>query len=282
MSRILILGGKGLLGGALARAFADHDVTVWDRTELDITDESSAREKITALRPDVIINCAAWNDVDGAERNPEAANALNGTAVGALGGIAKSLGVPMVHYSTDYVFDGMSPAGYTEDSRPNPVNAYARSKALGEELLARATDAHYLIRTSRLYGPLPESPGAKPSFVLRIIAEARASKDLPVVHEEPGSFTYVKDLAEATRTLIESHASHGIYHLIPEGEATWYDCAREIVDALGLPTVVRPIPRSMHPVKRAIPPYTVLRSTKVPYLREWKTALRDFLSTSLP
>lgn len=282
MERILILGGKGLLGGALREVFADRAVTVWDRDEADITDESSLRGKIRELGPEAVINCAAWNDVDGAEKSPELANELNGTAVGRLAALCRQMEIPLVHYSTDFVFDGLNTAGYAEDAEPNPVNAYGASKAQGERLLRKGTEAYYLIRTSRLYGPPSESHGAKKNFVLRIIGEARATASLPVVDAEPGAFTYVKDLAEATAGLIDRNVPYGVYHLTPAGQATWYECAREIVSILGLPTKVEPVPRSSHPVRRVIPPYTVLRSTKVPHLREWREALRDFISTYRP
>ena len=278
--KVLILGGKGLLGGALAKAFLGHNVIVWDRAELDIADETSARKKIPELRPELIINCAAWNDVDGAEDHPDQAERLNGTAVGSLAAIARELGVTIIHYSTDYVFDGTNREGYDEDASPNPINAYGRSKALGERLLREATDEFYLIRTSRLYGPRPESPAAKISFVLRIAELARLKREVSSVDEESGAFTYVKDLAEATRRLVRDSAPYGIYHLTPSGQATWYQCAKEIVSSLGLATVVRPVPRSAYPVRRVIPPYTLLRSTKVPHLRDWKIALRDFLTTN--
>ncbi len=278
MSGTLLFGGHGLLGSAIRRLWIDETFVVPPEGGLDITNEDTIRIFVEEADPARIINCAAWNDVDGAEENEEAAMQVNAHAVRNLARLARERSIPFVHFSTDYVFDGTDPRGYAEDAPPHPVNAYGRSKALGEQYARQETDQHYLIRTSRLYGFPPESSRAKKNFVVRIAEDARAKEVLSCVDEEPGAFTFADDVAIALKRLLDDQAPYGTYHLTAAGEATWFACAQEIVRILGLPTKVVPVPRSAYPAKRQIPPYTVLRSTKIPHLRPWAEALADFLS----
>lgn len=277
MSGTLLIGGNGLLGSAIRRLWTDETFVVPPEGGVDITDEATVRQFVEDTDPSRIINCAAWNDVDGAEENEEAATAVNAHAVRILARLARERSIPFVHFSTDYVFDGTDPHGYTEDAPPHPVNAYGRSKALGEQYARQETDQHYVIRTSRLYGFPGTSSRAKKSFVVRIAEDARSKQEISSVDEEPGAFTFADDVALGLKRLLDDQAPFGTYHLTAAGEATWFACAQAIVEILGLPTRVVPVPRSSFPAKRQIPPYTVLRSTKIPHLRPWKEALADFL-----
>lgn len=285
--KVLILGAKGLLGEALQKAFAAHDVLARDREELDVTDFVRLRSEIARLSPDAAINCVAWNDVDGAEAEAERGGAhardrarlLNCDVVKELAKICSAAHLPLVTYSTDHVFNGEKTTGYTEDDRPNPINAYGRSKACGEAALQEETSDFYLVRTSRLYGPKPRSPHAKSSFVLRMVELGAHNTQISVVDEEPGAFTFVKDLAEATKKIVEEKFPYGVYHLTADGAATWFECAKEIFDFLGMEIKLTPVRRKDFPRPAPIPACSILLNTKFPRLRDWKDALYDFLST---
>jgi dTDP-4-dehydrorhamnose reductase len=165
MKKILILGARGNLGQQLLKVFADFEVTAWDREEIDLGNREDLRQKILTLRPEIVINAAAYNNVDQAEEEPAAARLINGEAVGWLAEICKETGAVLVHYSTDYVFKGDKKEGYTEDAIPEPPSAYAQSKFLGEQKILEVKPKFYLIRTSRLFGPAGTGAGAKTSFV---------------------------------------------------------------------------------------------------------------------
>lgn len=276
---VALLGAKGLLGEALQAVFAGHDVRGYDREELDVTDFSRLRDELARVRPDVVLNCVAWNDVDGAETKQEAAELLNTRVPRELAKISQSLEAVLVHYSTDNVFDGNNPSGYAEDALPNPVNAYGRTKYGGEIGVREEAQKYYLIRTSRLYGKVPSSAIAKPSFVMRMIELGKTRTEISVVNEEPGAFTYARDLAVATRQILEEQLPFGIYHRTADGVATWYECAVEIFKYLNLSITVKPILRKDFPRAARVPASSVLLSTKLPPLRSWRDALHEFLDT---
>ncbi len=286
LMKVLILGAKGLLGEALQKIFEDHETIVYDREELDVTDFTKLRLEITRLQPEVIISCVAWNDVDSAEAEEGRENSgglnrarfVNCDVPRELAERSRKLGIIFVTYSTDHVFDGENPAGYREDDQPNPVNAYGRSKYCGEQAVQAVGGKSYIIRTSRLYGHKPRSPAAKLNFVLRMIELSKANKELSSVHEEPGVFTYVKDLAETTMKLILEKYPYGIYHLTNSGAVTWYECAREIFRYLNIEIKLKPAGRRDFPRPARTPKHSILQNTKFPPLRNWKDALHDFLT----
>lgn len=286
MMKVLILGAKGLLGEALQKEFSALEVIAYDREELDVADFEKLRSEIKRISPNIIINCVAWNDVDGAEAEADRtqqgledrAMLLNCHVVRELAKISKSFNAILVTYSTDNVFSGRKEDGYTENEVLDPVNAYGRSKACGEAAVQDETDKFYLIRTSRLYGHKPRSSAAKTSFVLKMIELGEKNKELSVVDEEPGAFTYVKDLAQATKKLIEDKYPFGIYHLTANGAVTWYECAKEIFARLGKDITLKPVARKAFPRPAAVPAHSILINTKFPPLRDWREALADFLS----
>ncbi len=276
MERPLILGSKGTLGGQLVRLYPA--AVAWDREDVDVTDFPSLRAKVAALPfiPEGIINCVAFNDVDGAEDRPDAAFALNGDFVGRLAGYAKELAIPLVHYSTNYVFDGAA-GEYAETALPAPVSAYGRSKFRGEQLAAEA-DAHtYIVRTAVIFGPKGESEVSKKSFV-DIMLDLAAKRDtIQAVSDEINSVTCAPDLARGTFELLRTLPAPGIYHLANSGSASWFDFAREIFRIAGKRVTVLPVPSTHFPRKAARPPKAVLLNTKLPPLRPWTEALADFL-----
>jgi dTDP-4-dehydrorhamnose reductase len=275
--RPLILGAKGTLGGQLLKLYPG--AVGWDREEVNVLDFPSLRDKVESLEspPDAVINCVAFNDVDGAEDHPDRAFALNAGYVGTLAAYARELGVPLVHYSTNYVFDGAA-GEYTEADTPSPLSAYGRSKARGEQLLVEAGGRGYVLRTAVIFGPKGASDLSKKSFV-DIMLDLSAKRDtIQAVSDEINSVTYAPDLAAATCDLLAAAPPPGIYHAVNSGAASWFDFAREIFHIAGRPVTVLPVPSTQFPRKAARPPKSVLLSTKLPPLRPWTAALADFLN----
>ena len=274
--KTLILGAQGMLGHALSEVFKDKNPILWDRTDLDIANQEEVGKKLLTLKPTLIINAAAYTDVDGAEKNQKLANAINGEAVGYLAEVAKELGAIIVHYSTDYVFDGTKKAGYQEDDLPSPVGAYGASKFLGEKLLLKNSEMYYLIRSSWLFG----EDGAK-NFVKKILTKAKNQSSLKVVNDHFGKPTYAKDLARRTREIIDSQKPCGIYHVTnetPEGGITWFDLAKKAIELKGLKTEVVPVAAKEFPQAAKRPQYAALINTKLEPIRSWEEALKEYLS----
>lgn len=291
--KILILGAKGNLGGQLIKVFAtENEVIAWDREEIDITDKELVIKKISDVKPNIIINAAAYNAVDKCEEDKAEfalAKKLNCEAVGYLAEAALEVNAVLVHYSSDYVFDGgvktkkeSRGAGFKEDDQPCPVNKYGETKMQGErELITRSNKGlkWYLIRTSKLFGPKGESEFAKPSFFDMMLKLAKEKEFLDVVNEEMSCFTYTPDLALYTKKLIESDKGSGIYHLINEGPCTWYKAAKELFKIAGVKIKVNPVSSEKFPRPAKRPAYSVLLNTKFEQLRDWKEALEEYLNS---
>ena len=275
--KVLILGAKGSLGQTFVDLYHDHDVSAWDRDECDITDENQTHELITELTPDLVINCAAYNAVDKAEEDHGVADMINGSAVGFIAKAANEIGATMVHFSTNYVFDGNNQAGYNEDDATNPGSAYAKSKLLGEMELQENTDNFYLVRTAWLYGRSSET--GKPSFVDSMLALAKDGKEIRGIVDEFASPTYVLDLAQATRALVEQNKPFGIYHLTNSGQTSWYEWAKEIFTIRGVKANLISISRDDYPRKAQRPQYGILNNTKFVELRPWTEALKEYLGS---
>ncbi len=261
----------------LRQARGEEQIIAWDKEEIDITNEIEVNRKIKNLKPEIIINVAAYNAVDRAEEEPALANLVNGSAVGFLAQAAKETGAVLVHYSTGYVFDGTK-NGYKEDDPPKPINAYGRSKFLGEKLLRENYDRFYLIRTNLLYGRPGRSDLSKPSFVELMLKKARETNTIEAVSDEISNPTYVKDLALATIDLINQEYPFGIYHLVNEGQASWSDWAKEI---FGIKKIeVNLVSILSEKLRRSAPrpKYSTLSNTKFTKLRPWPEALREYLS----
>ena len=250
----------------------------WDREEIDALDWCSVGAKIAGLGfvPDALVNCIAFNDVDGAEDRPEMAFALNGLYPGKLAELARRMDIPLVHYSTNYVFDGVA-GEYTEDAAPNPLSVYARSKLRGEQVVAENGGRWYVVRTSVIFGPKGPSGLSKKSFVEIMLDLAVRRDTIQVVSDEVNSVTYAPDLAAATRGLLESQPPPGIYHAANSGSASWFDFAGEIFRLAGKNVRLVPVPSTQFPRKAARPPKAVLLNTKLPPLRPWQEALAEFL-----
>lgn len=276
MSKVLVLGSKGMLGGQLLKVFG-NEAQGWDREDCDVRQFKDLTLKIQAFGPDAIINCVAYNDVDGAESNVEAANILNGELPGQLALISRELDVPVVHFSTNYVFDGKK-GEYKEDDVPSPLSVYAASKYKGEQLLQHRAEKFYLIRTAVLFGPPGESTSSKRSFVDLMLDLSEKTDTIKAVNDEVNSVTYVNDLAQAVRILPAQKFPYGIYHFANLGSASWYDLAKEIFSITGKKINLEAVPSSAFKRYAPRPKKAVLLNTKFIAFRPWQVALKEYLS----
>lgn len=271
--KILILGAQGMLGRALAAVLADWRPVLWDREELDIADEKSVREKVGSGGWEVIINAAAYTDVDGAETHRDEAMAVNADGVRYLAEAAKRSGALLVHYSTDYVFPGDKIGGYAEGDKPGPaVNAYGESKLRGEQALLDSAPRSFLLRTAWLYGA-----GGR-NFVDTMLRLGRERDQIAVVDDQHGSPTYTRDVAQATRDLLSGDFTPGIYHLVNAETTTWYGLAQEIFRLAGMTVQLTPVTSGQFPGPAKRPAWSALRHTRGPSLRPWQAALYEYLS----
>lgn len=277
---VLVTGGAGMLGRAwrelLAAAGVEHHSA--DVGEIDLTSEASVA--CIASGPwRTVINCAAWTNVDGAESAEAAATAVNGRGVEMLADACLVRGALVVHYSTDYVFDGQASAPYRADGPRAPLNAYGRSKAVGEEALERSGAEHLIIRTSWLYAPWGNN------FVRTIARLAREKPVLRVVNDQRGRPTSAEHLARASAALIAAGA-RGTLHATDGGECTWFDFASEIVRLAGAPCRVEPCTSAEFPRPAKRPAYSVLdlsvAEAKIGPMPPWRDNLRDVMSRLEP
>ena len=254
-----------------------------DRATLDLADADAIRRVVGETRPDVIINAAAYTAVDRAESESELAMRINGVAPGVLAEEAKRVGALLVHYSTDYVFDGTKASPYVETDAPNPINAYGRSKLAGERAIEVVGGAHLILRTSWVYAPRGKN------FFLTIANKARAGEALRVVNDQSGTPTSAAFLATSTAALLrrsDGAALRGVYHLVPFGETTWCGFARAIVAALDARVDVAAIASKEFSTPAARPVNSVLDANRI--ARDfgverpaWETLLADCVATYL-
>lgn len=230
--KILVVGAAGRLGSALARGCSGWaDVTAAARGDLDVRDRRAVTDLVARLRPDVVVNGAAWTDVDGAEDEPAEALAVNAFAVRGLAAAARSAGAALVHFSTDFVFDGAGDRPYREEDPPNPQSVYARSKLLGERF-AREAPRHYVLRVESLFGWPPGEP--RRTSVDRLIDAIAEGREAPVFVDRVVSPSYRDDVAAAAGRLIAAGAAPGLYHCVNSGSCTFEELAIEVGRQLGV------------------------------------------------
>jgi len=260
--RIALVGAEGQLGAAIAHECRPgHDVLEITHSMLDITDDEAVRALMAKAKPDAIVNCAAYNDVDGAEDRPVDALNLNAFAVRALARAADACGCALVHYSTDFVFDGKASRPYTETDAPNPRGAYAASKLMGEWFAADAPRA-YVLRVESLFGAVSSGRPAKGS-VASILKSIQSGSEARVFEDRTISPTYVMDAAAATRKLLEQSAPPGLYHCVNSGSCTWLDLAREVARRLGVEPKLVPVRMADAKLRAERPMYCVLSNAKL-------------------
>jgi dTDP-4-dehydrorhamnose reductase len=280
--RIVVLGAPGQLGRDLCPRLAGEVIPL-GRAGADLTDAVGVRAKLTALRPEVVVNCAAYNFVDQAESEPAPAFAVNAWAVRDLATLCRDLDATLVHFSTDYVFglDADRKTPYLETDAPGPVSVYGLSKLTGEYLVRGICPKHFVVRTCGLYG-VWGSGGKGGNFVETMLRLAGQGKRLPVVHDQRCTPSFTADVATATAGLLRT-AAYGLYHVTSAGDCTWYELAKETFRLAGL--AVDLIPATSAEVGRPArrPLYSVLSNEKlrtpgVLLPRPWKEALAAYLA----
>ncbi len=270
-----ILGGRGMLGTDLAAACARRgfDVRVYDLPECDITNPEHLERAVRDA--DLIVNCAAYTDVDGAESQAELAHCVNGAAVGRLGELARHNGKWVLHISTDFIFDGRLDRPYVETDAPNPISQYGKSKLAGERLLRESGCSHCIIRLEWMYG----SHGR--NFISKLVERAKTSERLKVVDDQVGSPTATVEVARVIGDLSEKMAA-GVFHFAGAGYVSRYEMAAFILERLGLEVELRPCRTSDYPTPAARPLNSRFDCTKVQGLRgeparPWQEPLDEFL-----
>lgn len=272
-----------MLGQELERVYREDEayvVSAWDREDIDVTDFETTERAIRELSPALIVNAIAYNAVDRCEEDEseyQRAVLLNTEVPGFLARVAKDIDASFVHYSTDYVFDGESDDGYREDTLPHPISRYGMSKWEGEKRVQSIGGTYYLIRLSKLFGEPAMSEDGKKSFFEKMLEVAEGKTGVSVVDGERSRFTYAPDLALATKVLEQHPTSSGIYHLVNEGSATWYEAAKELFRLAGVSVEVRPIPPEEMPRPAKRPRASSLLNTKFIPFRPYTEALEEFL-----
>ncbi|PRA14255.1 MULTISPECIES: dTDP-4-dehydrorhamnose reductase [Pseudomonas] len=285
--RILITGQHGQVSRELQRHLQGlGELIVLGRDQLDLANPDQIRQQVRAHRPDLIINAAAHTAVDQAQSEPEVAFAINATAPGVLAEEAKALGIPLIHYSTDYVFDGSKPAPYTEADTPNPLGVYGQSKLAGEQAIAAVGGEHLILRTSWVYS----SHGK--NFLLTMQRLLQEKPQMRIVADQIGAPTWAGSIASSTRSLIErwqagEPGEWGVYHLTAGGETSWFGFAQAIGEHLRQQgkacADLEPIPSSAYPTPAKRPLNSRLDCTRLQQQwhvsqPHWQDALRECLA----
>ena len=272
--RYLVTGAGGMLGADLLRTLDGREVTALTRAQLDVTDLDAVRRAVRGH--DVIINASAYTKVDDAETHEDEAYAVNATGTQNLAIAASEVGAKLATISTDYVFDGMATSPYREDAPRDPINAYGRTKAAGEELaIAAHPDGTYVVRTAWLYG------AGGPNFAQTMIRLAASHDTVAVVADQLGQPTWTGDLAERIVATLDTWAPAGIYHGTNSGETTWFGFAKAVFSAAGLnPDRVTPTDSSLFVRPAPRPSYSVLghaawNAIGLEPMRDWNEALAD-------
>lgn len=273
----LVVGAAGQLGSAfMANLLDEYAVVGHTRQTLDVTDHAAVLEAVADARPAVIVNCAAYNDVDGAEDDPVTAFSVNAFAVRSLARAAKQAGAVLVHFSTDFVFSGDTDRPYTEDDRPSPQSVYAQSKLVGEWMAADAP-RHYVLRVESLFGGLQRR-----SSIDKIIHALRTGGEAPVFADRYVSPSFVGDVVSATRALLRANAAPGVYHCVNNGFGTWLEVGEEIARLLGSPTGrLVPVLTTEVKLKAPRPRFAALEAKRLAQqgivMPEWQDAVRRHL-----
>lgn len=280
LRKILITGANGQLGWELAQLAATYpayEFVLVDRTQLDLSHPEAFEQIIDDIAPDCIINTAAYTAVDKSETEKELAYTVNASAVQELAIICKKMGIPLITYSTDYVFDGAATEPYLPNTKLDPVNYYGSTKATGEALALEANEQTIVIRTSWVFSTHGNN------FVKTMLRLMKEKESLNIVADQKGRPTYARDLAKATMQIVQAIATgqsiSGIFHYANQGETTWYDFAVKIKEIAGLSCKLNPIDTEAFPTPAKRPKYSVLDTQKIEALLpspipNWETALQ--------
>jgi dTDP-4-dehydrorhamnose reductase len=261
VGRVLVAGAAGQLGAAIVAAFADREVIAYTRATLDVTDDAAVRAAVAAARPDVIVNCTSFNDVDGAEDRPIEAFEVNAFAVRSLARAAEAAGARLVHYSTDFVFDGNASSPYDEAATPAPKSTYAASKLTGEWFACDAPGT-LVLRVESLFGTGRAWPGRRGTMDA-LVAGLEQGRRVRVFTDRTVSPSYTVDVAAATRHLVDTGAAPGLYHCVNSGQATWEGVARELARQIGAEPALDLITMESVAMKAARPRFCALANGKI-------------------
>jgi len=288
--RIMLIGSHGQVGWELQRRLAPlGEVVPFTRQTLDLSDADQIRVRVREISPDLIVNAAAYTAVDRAEEEPKQAMAVNGLAPGILAEEAKRIGAAIIHYSTDYVFDGTKTTPYTEEDITNPINEYGRTKLAGEKAIQAVGAPHLILRTSWVYGLRGKN------FLLTILRLARESEEISIVDDQIGAPTWSRTIAETSARILavgplSFEVASGIYHLTATGSTSWYGFAKAILALDPNPNEqvckhILPIQTASYPTPARRPAYSVLSNFKLEstfglVIPDWKQGLESALSFS--
>jgi dTDP-4-dehydrorhamnose reductase len=285
-SKILVTGANGQLGNELRRIcknFPGLQFIYTDVDMLDITNPDAVSVFMEASRPAMVVNCAAFTDVEGAEDNYKMARKVNSLAPQVLAAACAMQDAFMIHVSTDYVFDGETTIPYTEENETNPMSIYGQTKLEGEEKIKTVFDNYIILRTSWLYSEYGHN------FMRSILSKAKENSSLEVVDDQIGSPTYARDLANTIidiiiKSILNPTAYHpGVYNYTNQGSCSWYEFAQEIVAIAGIDCEIKPVKTDKYPTKAKRPKYSVLDTTKIRSsfgigIPNWKDSLKECLS----
>jgi dTDP-4-dehydrorhamnose reductase len=279
--KVVVTGAAGHLGAAIVQELSrGHDLVGLARKDLDITSRAAVSETMARLRPDVIVNCAAYNDVDRAQSDPSPALEINAFGVMALARAAAGQGAALVHFSTDFVFDGDSDRPYLETDAPRPRSFYGCTKLLGEQFAADAP-RHYVLRVESIFGGPTAGTTARDGSLGSIVRKLRAGEEVAVFTDRTVSPSYAPDIALAVRRLLEGAAVPGLYHCVNSGTASWDEIALEAASLLGVEPKLRPITLDALTLAAPRPKYCALDTSKIAAagapMRSWQEALRAWL-----
>ena len=280
--KILITGANGMLGTDVISALENEELILTDVvesdiiTKLDITDKDATIDYIKDINPDVVINTAAYTDVDGCETNQDLAFKINVDGVKNLALGCKEVDIPLVHLSTDYVFNGDNDKPWTEEEEPNPISVYGETKIASEKAIEETTDKFFIIRTAWLYGVNGKS------FPRTMLELAENNDEISVVNDQVGGPTFTKDLAEAISKLIKTDY-YGLYHLTNSGKCSWYEFTKLIFELANIDVKVKAVTTDEFPRPAPRPKYSVLANNNwknkgFEPLRDYKEAIAEFLN----
>lgn len=275
--KVVIFGACGQLGRELSSLLPEKNLKVYPFliTQADVTNFSQLKNIVGELRPDVIINASAYNAVDKAQEEPDTAFEINSVGPYNLAALSSKHGSILIHYSTDFVFDGTKNAPYTEEDAPCPLSIYGKSKLLGEFSVQWAAKRSYVIRTSCLYGRFGEN------FLTRLIANAKKEKTINLPDDLIGSPTYAKDLAMATKAVLDRNPPFGLYHIVNTGSCSRYEWAKTFLTEIGAKIDIQPVPFSKINYKAPRPRFTALAPDRIKTfgisMRTWQDALKEYV-----
>lgn len=278
--KFLITGANGQLAREFRTALKEsgHETSAFDKEALDIADPDAVTESVVSCKPDIILNCAAYNFVDKAEEDFEVAYRVNATGVKNLASVCRQNNILMIHYSTDYIFDGTKTDFYIEEDVPNPVNRYGESKLAGERFLQEELDTFLLFRVSWVFGE------GKQNFLYKLVEWARKNRVLRIVTDQLSIPTYTKDIVNLTLFSI-SKGLRGIYHLTNTGYASRYEVSRYFLERIGMDNLILPVESDYFPVQARRPYFTGLSNQKLANdlnvdIPDWKLGVDRYIETT--